>query len=146
MMRATVPDVAFRHYRNIQMAREERHLGFLAGGILLLALAIGATFIETRRAPEDASGARLSDGQALALIEVHCATCHSKQPTDEDFAEAPGGLALDELAEVWRTADKIYEQTVRDRIMPLGNRTGMTEEERQSLGLWLKAHEEESAQ
>ena len=31
-------------------------------------------------------------------------------------------------------------QTVRNKAMPLGNQTGMTDDERAQLGRWLSAH------
>jgi uncharacterized membrane protein len=33
----------------------------------------------------------------------------------------------------------IMTQTVQNKAMPLGNQTGMTEEERQKIGHWLAA-------
>ncbi|MFK0572542.1 hypothetical protein [Endozoicomonas sp.] len=35
-------------------------------------------------------------------------------------------------------ADKIYSQSVQTQIMPLANRTGMTEEERNLPGQWYQ--------
>jgi len=32
---------------------------------------------------------------------------------------------------------KVIEQVVQDRNMPIGNSTGMTEEERQALARWV---------
>ena len=36
-----------------------------------------------------------------------------------------------------RYAQQIYMQTVQNRAMPLGNQTGMTEDERETLGRWV---------
>ena len=36
-----------------------------------------------------------------------------------------------------RFAQQIYIQTVQNRAMPLGNQTGMTEDEREALGRWV---------
>ena len=38
-----------------------------------------------------------------------------------------------------RFAQQIYIQTVQNRAMPLGNQTGMTEDEREALGRWVNA-------
>jgi len=36
-----------------------------------------------------------------------------------------------------RFAQQIYMQTVQNRAMPLGNQTGMTDDERDALGRWV---------
>ena len=46
-------------------------------------------------------------------------------------------MAFDSLAELRRYAAQILEQAVRSNAMPLGNQTGMTDEERRELGAWL---------
>jgi uncharacterized membrane protein len=63
--------------------------------------------------------------------------CHSVHPADEAFAHAPKNVAFDSLAELRRYAPLILEQAVRSNAMPLGNRTGMSDEERSELGAWL---------
>ena len=55
-----------------------------------------------------------------------------------DFTEAPGGVTFDELASVRAMADKVYTQAVVSDVMPLGNKTDMSDEERAILGAWLK--------
>jgi uncharacterized membrane protein len=32
----------------------------------------------------------------------------------------------------------VYTQTIQTKAMPLGNQTGMTDDERNTLGRWLK--------
>ncbi len=85
-----------------------------------------------------ASGA-VSDAQALAIMRKHCVACHAAKPTHPAFAEAPNGVALETVADLKKYARRIYAQTVQNRAMPLGNQTGMTEDERAALGRWLKA-------
>jgi uncharacterized membrane protein len=80
----------------------------------------------------------VSDVGVTEIVEVHCAGCHSTSPTDEDFTEAPGGVTFDDLASVRAMADKVYTQAVVSDVMPLGNKTDMSDEERAILGAWLK--------
>ena len=136
-----VAGVAFRHFRNVQMQHDKTDYRLLAGGLALLALAIAVTFVDIRATKVSTPAGQPSMEQAMSLIRAHCTPCHSRTPTDENFAEAPAGLALDGLADIKGKTAKIYEQTVRDRIMPLGNSTGMTEEERALLGIWLKSED-----
>ena len=47
-------------------------------------------------------------------------------------AETPDAIA--------RHAQQIYQQVVLTKLMPLGNATQMTDDERAQLGRWLSAH------
>ena len=80
----------------------------------------------------------VSFAEVHAIVEKHCTSCHSATPTSEDFPEAPKGVMLDTPEEIRRYAAKIAQQVVLSDIMPLGNTTGMTEEERQKLGAWIE--------
>ena len=50
----------------------------------------------------------------------------------------PGGLVLESVDAVRRQAARIHAQSVRSKVMPLGNKTGMTAAERTLLGRWIK--------
>ncbi len=77
--------------------------------------------------------------EAHAIIEKHCVQCHSATPTNKDFPEAPKGVMFDTPDEIKLYAQKIEQQAVLSDIMPLGNLTGITDEERQKLGAWIEA-------
>ena len=62
-----------------------------------------------------------------------------RSPTDENFDSPPAGLILENLDDVRRNSDRVYQQTIVDQIMPLGNVTEMTDEERAAFGQWLKS-------
>jgi uncharacterized membrane protein len=46
---------------------------------------------------------------------------------------------LDTVEQLRRYASQIETQAVRNKSMPLGNQTGMTDEERARLGAWIRA-------
>jgi uncharacterized membrane protein len=48
-------------------------------------------------------------------------------------------VAYDTPDEIVKYAPKIYERAVATASMPLGNETGMTDQERADLGAWIKA-------
>ena len=86
-------------------------------------------------------GAALGDvafADVHPIIEKHCVQCHSATPTNKDFPEAPKGVMFDTPDEIKLYASKIKEQAVLAKIMPLGNLTGITDEERQKLGAWIE--------
>jgi len=64
--------------------------------------------------------------------------CHSPtpprrlhRPAGRRRARYPGHIA--------RYAPRIYDMAVASEAMPLGNETGMTQQERAELGAWIKA-------
>jgi len=83
--------------------------------------------------PVAASTGPLTDADALALARKHCVMCHAVKPTHPAFAEAPNHVTLETLADLKKHAKAIYVQTVQNKAMPLGNQTGMTDDERAKL-------------
>jgi uncharacterized membrane protein len=79
-----------------------------------------------------------TDGDILALMKVHCVMCHAAEPTYPAFAKAPGGVVLETIPQVAVNADRIRTQVVVNRAMPLGNETGMTDEERNRVAAWIE--------
>ena len=53
------------------------------------------------------------------------------------FSTAPAGFMLDTPEQMKAQAAKIHAQTVATQIMPLGNITQMTAEERKLVGDWI---------
>lgn len=71
------------------------------------------------------------------LMETHCVQCHSATPTFTGIATAPQGVMLDTPAQIRTMAQRINTQVVVSGVMPLGNSTGMTQEERDLIGAWF---------
>ncbi|MGR4067089.1 urate hydroxylase PuuD [Halomonas sp. LR3S48] len=84
-------------------------------------------------------GAERNEGPSLAeveaIIESRCASCHSASPTQEGFGSAPAGVIYDTTAQIEGHREKIQE-VVASKYMPLGNMTGMTDEERETIAAW----------
>ncbi|MDD1792300.1 urate hydroxylase PuuD [Enterovibrio makurazakiensis] len=77
--------------------------------------------------------------QVDTIIKARCTACHSQSPSHPAFAVAPAGVMLDTPEQIQREAMRIVAQSVDTTIMPLGNLTQMTQEERDVLGQWAKA-------
>lgn len=71
-----------------------------------------------------------------AVIELRCRPCHSSSPSLLDAP--PKGLVLDTPEQMNLAAGRIYEQAVRQKSMPIGNITQMTEDERALLATWFE--------
>ena len=54
------------------------------------------------------------------------------------FSAAPGGVALETIADIKRWSTQIRAVAVDSDDMPMLNKTKMTEEERQMLGQWIE--------
>ncbi len=72
------------------------------------------------------------------VIEQRCASCHSLNPTHIAFPAAPSGVVLDTDDEILAEAIRIHQQTVVLRAMPIGNLTGISEEERALIDAWYQ--------
>jgi uncharacterized membrane protein len=126
-----------RHFFNLRHAgRTEWFIPITAvAASLLLALAIR---------PDDGGGTQAGpvDAEAAdAIVQQRCVPCHSQNPTREGFDAAPAGVVLDTREQIVDQADAVDEQAVRTKAMPLGNVTGMTDQERETLGAWLDSLE-----
>jgi uncharacterized membrane protein len=105
--------------------------------IILGTLLIAAVMTVPRT--EDVSALpRVGNDAVLAITKKHCAICHSQTPTHEAFTEPPKGTKLETIEDLRKYADLIDKQAVHTNTMPLGNETGMTDEDRRTLGIWLK--------
>ncbi|MBW3695907.1 hypothetical protein EK599_09385 [Vibrio sp. T187] len=72
------------------------------------------------------------------VIQERCSVCHSATPTHAAFAVAPGGVILDTAEEIKTNVPRIMAQSVQTKVMPLGNLTQMTDEERALIGTWVE--------
>jgi len=88
-----------------------------------------------RPAPVDTEAAQVSDAQIAGIVENRCAGCHASQPTQPGFVEAPLGIVLETPQQIEILAERIVS-TVQSRYMPIGNLTGMTDEERAAVLSW----------
>ena len=96
-------------------------------------LAAAATSVASNAHAVDVLGA-----DVLAISRKHCVMCHAQAPSHPSFDAPPKQVVLESIEELKAWASKILEQVVWDRNMPVGNDTGMTEEERALLERWIE--------
>ncbi len=87
-----------------------------------------------------ASGAvgEASFDEVRGIVIARCTNCHAAEPSHPGFPAAPGGVMLDTDERILAEAERIHQQTVVTRVMPIGNLTGITEEERAVLDAWYR--------
>jgi uncharacterized membrane protein len=76
--------------------------------------------------------------RAQEIIVHRCMQCHSSHPTDDVFKVAPNNVKFDTPEQIKQMSDRIMERAVRQRTMPLVNKTKITPMERAELGAWIK--------
>jgi len=101
------------------------------GSLLLLGLAIVLA-----PAPIKDTGAVISYEQVKKVLDQRCLPCHATQPTQPGFPQPPKGVVLETSEQIDQHALKIAE-TVNNRYMPIGNMTGLTEDERSTILVWF---------
>ncbi|MBL1271263.1 MAG: urate hydroxylase PuuD [Oceanospirillales bacterium] len=130
-----------RHYFNLRH-RDINQPWILVVAALLIAILIWA-IAPAPLTSEAKDGQAVSDETASAIISTHCVACHASAPSHPAFQSPPAGFMFEELSQLKSHAGKVRQVAVDSQYMPLGNVTGMSDEERQQLGQWLMANQQE---
>ncbi len=137
----SIISVAVRHYFNTRHNSQRFVWALPAAVLVLLVMAYVTAPSYPSAKPISASSAAaetsVSALQAQAIAATHCVACHSATPSHVAFSAAPGGLMFDSIEAIKAYKDQIYSQTVASHIMPLGNSTGMKQDERDQIGRWI---------
>ena len=133
--------VLVRHFFNVKNRGETNYLWI---GAALATFAGVIVVAHDARAPAAAETSVTTFAEAHAIVERHCVTCHSAHPTHAGILAPPAGIDFTKPGTMHTHSGQILQQAVLTETMPLGNETGMTPEERQRLGAWIRAgaHEE----
>ncbi len=122
-----------RHFYNIRHLKKA--LWMLPTALFGFIMIVMVTMPAKQAALDSAN--QISTAQIMPIIEQRCMSCHQTKPTQAGFASAPAGLAYNVAGALENNADKVNNQ-VMQKIMPLGNLTQMTEEERQQVNRWYR--------
>jgi len=130
--------ILIRHFFNLRHTGRTQ-IGYVAAGIavFLLTIVVSAELRERGRSTSGAGQGDVSFAEVRGIIERHCVSCHAADPTHPAFGEAPMGVRLDSDGAIRRHAARIHAQAVESRAMPLGNASGMREDERAQLDRWF---------
>ena len=71
-----------------------------------------------------------------AIVALRCAGCHSAHPTLLGLTAAPNGVLLDTPERILARTEQIRQQ-LATRAMPVGNVTGISEQERAEMLAWI---------
>ncbi|WP_324734248.1 urate hydroxylase PuuD [Pseudomonas paeninsulae] len=82
-------------------------------------------------------GAGTAFAEVNQVIQERCSVCHSATPSSPMFSAAPLGFMLDTPQQIKAQTAKIQAQAIASQVMPLGNITQMTQDERDLIGAWI---------
>jgi uncharacterized membrane protein len=126
--------VLIRHTFNLRHKGKPGWHFFAAGSALLVVAAVLA-----RPEPAVAGAAPaepVSEARVMTIIQARCTPCHAEKPTFAGIVAPPGGILLESMAQVDAIADRVHQQSVVLKAMPLGNLTQLTDAERAELAAW----------
>ncbi|MEO8741453.1 MAG: urate hydroxylase PuuD [Casimicrobiaceae bacterium] len=124
-----------RHFFNLQHRGRTVWAIPVSAALATLALAI----VIAPDKPRAAAGGPPSFAKVQAIVIQRCATCHADKPTQEGFVVAPKDVKLHTPELIVANAQKIYEQAVVTKSMPIANLSGMTDDERATVAAWVAA-------
>ena len=107
---------------------------------VLAAMSLAAVVLALApRVPAAAGAGSLAADAGLRaqwIVERRCVPCHATAPPQPGFRAAPNGLILESMDQLRAHLPDVQQQLAL-HAMPLGNLTGMTEDERSQLLAWL---------
>jgi len=105
----------------------------IAGVVLLGAVAVALAPVQINPLQRT----RAESARIEAIFAQRCVPCHAQVPTHPAFASAPNGIMLDTPERI-QASLVLTQQQLRSRAMPLGNLTGMSEQERAAVLAWIE--------
>lgn len=127
-----------RYHRNIQLSTDRKRPELRVLALLMLIGAIALSFVPAPRETQDVAALSPEDAAAFQIVETRCTVCHSAAPEVPDFGSPPAGVRLETLDQIRALKSQILTVAVDSDLMPPGNWTEITEQERAQLGHWLK--------
>ncbi|NQW11489.1 MAG: urate hydroxylase PuuD [Alphaproteobacteria bacterium] len=103
----------------------------------VILVALFAAIWMTSPQQRDTSDLDVSDVQVMTIVQKHCIACHATKPKNDAFEAPPKNMVLENIDQLRRHSKQVAQFSVLTRAMPLGNETGMTDEERRRLGAWI---------
>lgn len=136
LMLMAAAGVTIRHFFN------RKHKGVYAWQYQVLGavlLGIVAWWTQPRIVALPPVEGEVTFNRVRAIVGRHCISCHTPQPTFPGLTQPPAGVILHTPQDLIQNASRLYQQVIVTRIMPLGNITQITEQERAVLAAWVRA-------
>lgn len=128
----SVSGALVRHAMVTQIPAQRWTLLPAAVGLAGLVFMTGASYEISK-----SGSAAITYEQVRPIFQNRCVSCHSPQPIDDVFKVTPKGISLVTEENIRAALPQIYQQVAIAKVMPLGNKTMMTEEERRLVTDWV---------
>tara|TARA_B100001013_G_scaffold79346_1_gene42650 strand:- start:675 stop:1892 length:1218 start_codon:yes stop_codon:yes gene_type:complete len=129
-----------RHYFNLRNKKQHKVWILPLATLGMICLMIYVSFPKILKNEQITSlDKQVSFQEINNIIMYRCSVCHSSNPTFEEFEDPPLGIIFDTPEDIMKNINKIKAQTIDSDIMPPGNLTGMTENERNKIRLWIES-------
>ncbi len=129
--------VLVRHYFNTRHISQKFAWTIPAAALGMVCLAFVAAPQKNQGNAATTESIKIEFSEVAVIIDQRCSSCHASEPSSPLFKTAPAGVMFDTPAQIKSLAAKINAQAVATVVMPLGNMTHMTEDERKILGQWI---------
>jgi uncharacterized membrane protein len=131
----SLTSVMVKHYLNL-MEKGEKAVWILpiaVAGMLALALVTAPHTKDVCKPGTPAGFAEVN-----SIVSRRCVQCHAANPTDDILKVAPNGIMFDDPKNIIKYADRILNRAVITKTMPQGNKTHITQEERDVIQCWIE--------
>ena len=129
-----------RHFM-ITAERGKAATWVLAPAIIALAATVTMTYPKSQASSEGEPVDAVPFSEVQRIVYQRCTPCHASipyPPPGAKYTEPPNGGVMETAEQINALSDKIQSQAVDSAIMPLGNLTRITKEEREILGKWAE--------
>jgi uncharacterized membrane protein len=136
---AFIASAGVRHWLNIRFTFNR----WLPALFATMGLGIGLLYFLIARTPAGAAVAPMDTGEKVTFTTVkiviaqRCQPCLSQSPTDKEIKAPPSGITFDTTENIKLYSERIKARAVISKTMPLANRTGMSQDERDLLARWF---------
>jgi uncharacterized membrane protein len=129
-----------RHYFNLRNKKQYKVWILPSAALIMFFLMIfsSLSIFDNDKKQISASLELVSFNEVQNIIKYRCGTCHAKNPTFEGIEVAPKGVIYDTPNDIIKNVKLIQAQAIDSEIMPPNNLTGITNQEREKLRIWIE--------
>ena len=129
-----------RHYFNLRNKKQYKVWILPSAALIMFFLMIfsSLSIFDNDKKQISASLELVSFNEVQNIIKYRCGTCHAKNPTFEGIEVAPKGVIYDSANDIIKNLKLIQAQAIDAEIMPPNNLTGITNQEREKLRIWIE--------
>ena len=129
-----------RHYFNLRNKKQYKVWILPSAALIMFFLMIfsSLSIFDNDKKQISASLELVSFNEVQNIIKYRCGTCHAKNPTFDGVEVAPKGVIYDSPSDIIKNIKLIQAQAIDAEIMPPNNLTGITNQEREKLRIWIE--------